>query len=255
MPADVKFMANKRLTIAVALASGNPFVNPAAPTVTEANALKNVSPATRINGYSFGMQASPQTDDRSFADEPSAQNRGFNQFGGDVPLYLPTDYTDTSDLLQQVFTLVKTPGVALWVMTRLGPLNNSVFAAGDFVNVYKVLTDGIQANVEGTNGGVVVVTFLPQGDVYPLVVLAPAAPVAVTVTGYPAAPTIGKPIFGTATYQSRNVTGEVTWSSTDTTKLIHTGHGIFLPLAAGPASIVASYPGATASTPFVTTTA
>ena len=157
---DTKFLVAKHLTIAVGLLSATPFVAPSAPTVTEANALKNISSAVRVNGYTFGLKASAQTPDRSFADDPAAQVRGFNAFGGDMPLYSPTNYADSTDILQQIWTLVKAPGVGLWIMTRLGKINTTAFAAGDFVNVYQVLTDGFENQTAGIIGGVSMITFL-----------------------------------------------------------------------------------------------
>ena len=246
--ADTKFMANKRLTLAVGLVGANPFVTPSAPTVTEMNALKNVSAAARINGYTFGLQASAKTTDRSFADDPAAENRGFNAFGGDVPFYLPTNFADTSDLLQQVFTLVKSQGVGLWVATRLGAVNTAPFAAGDFVNVYKVLTDGFQNEIAGNQGGVSMIVFLPQGEVYPLASVAPATAVPLVLSGFPTAASIGKPLWGVVTYQGVNVTADCSYLSSDTSKLIASGdESVFLAVAAGSATITASFPGATST--------
>lgn len=247
--ADTKFMANKRLTVALGLVSGNPFVNPAAPTILEANALKNVSAATRINGYTFGLQASQKTSDRSFVDDAAAEVRGFNQFGGDAPFYIPTNFADTSDLLQQVFTLVKTQGVALWLVTRLGAVNTGAFVAGDFVNVYKVLTDGFQNEIAGNQGGVSMIVFLPQGEVYPLAQIAPATAVPLVLSGFPTTASIGKPVWGTATYQGVNVTADCTYVASDTNKLVASGdESVFLASVAGSATITASFPGAVSAT-------
>ena len=247
--ADTKFMANKRLTVALGIVSGNPFLNPAAPTVAEMNALKNVSAATRINGYTFGLQASQKTSDRSFADDAAAEVRGFNQFGGDAPFYLPTNFADTSDLLQQTFTLVKTPGVALWLATRLGAVNTTSFAAGDWINVYKVLTDGFQNEIAGNQGGVSMITFLPQGEVYALAQVAPAAPVALVLSNFPTTAAIGKPVWGAVTYQGVNVTADCSYVSSDVTKLVASGdESVFLASVAGSATITVSLPGATSAT-------
>lgn len=248
--ADLKYMANQRLTVALGLVSASPFgSSPSTPTVTQANTLRNVSQAVRFNGLTFGMKASAQNNDRSIADAPSAQTRGFNAFSGDVPFYLPTNYADTSDILQQAFTLVKTPGVGLWVMTRLGPLNNTPFSAADVVNLYQVNTDGSAKDLAGIVGGITVITFLPQGNVFANIILAPATPAAVVVTGGPAASTVVLGYFwAKATYQGHTIAGDAVWTSSDTTKLISLGGGLFQMIAAGAPTYSAAYPGATAST-------
>lgn len=245
---EQKYMPNKRLTIALGLFGGNPFATVGSCTAAELNALKNISAAVPISGFTFGLQASPQESDRTFADEPNAQIRGFNQFGGDVPTLLPRSYTDTSDILQQVWTLLKVPGILLWVATRLGPLNSAAFAVGDLVNLYKVATDGNQKNTEGTTGARTVITFLPQGDVYPNVVVRGVGSTPVQLTGFPTTATVGKPIWGQASLGSRAANDLVNFSSSDTTKLVHDSRGVFMPVAAGTVTITASKVGYTDAT-------
>jgi hypothetical protein len=230
----------------LAVASGVPFANPQAPTVTEMLAIKNVTPAVRINGYSFNVKASAATADRSFTDDPAVEARGFNDFGGSVPFYLPTNFSDTSDILQQTFTLIKTPGVLLYAVVGLQALSTALPIAGDWISVYQVLTDGSQADTSGNIGSITSITFLPQGIVYPLAIVAPAAPVALVMT-IPTTGTVGKVIWPVVTYQGINVTQECTYVSSDTTKLVPNGDGAVLYcLAAGTGlTVTASFPGAT----------
>jgi hypothetical protein len=243
---DTKFLSNQRVTIALALTGANPFANPAAPTVTEMNAIKNVSAATRMNGYSFNMKASATTTDRSFADSASTVARGFLDFGGAIPFYLPTNFADTSDILQQVFTLYKTQGVGLWVAVRLAPLNSGAFVAGDWLSVYQVLTDAGEFDTAGNIGSIANVTFLPQGNVYPNAIVAPATPSALVMT-IPTAGSIGKVIWPVVTYQGINVTQDCTYTSSDTTKIAPNGDGaaLYCVAAGTTTTVTASFPGAT----------
>lgn len=245
---NTKYLANKRLTILIGLVSANPFADPSNPSDVELATLKNISPAVRVNGYAFGMQATPDTDDRSFEDAPGAQGDGFLQFGGDVPVYTPTDYTNTADILQQVWALTKAQGTALWVATRLGPINSGAIAVGDIVSVYKVLTDGSLHNTEGVGGRVRILTFQPNGDIFPnRIVKHATTPVVITQT-VPATAQVGKPFYGKAVAGGRDITRDAVWTSTDPTKVFIAEAGVFVPLAAGTASIQATYAGMTPGT-------
>ncbi len=242
--ADTKYIPNQRTKIGLALVNANPFANPAAPTATELAAIMDVTPATRMNGYSFNMKASKVTTDRSFADSAATETRGFLDFGGSIPFYLPTNFADTSDILQQVFTLYKAPGVGLWVVVRFGALGALPFTAGDFISVYRVLTDAGEFDTSGVLGSVAKVTFLPQGDVYPAAIVAPAAAVALVIT-VPASGSVGKVIWPVVTYQGVNVTQDCTYKSSDTTLLVPNGDGAAAYcLAAGSPTLTASFPGA-----------
>ncbi|MFF2388958.1 hypothetical protein [Agromyces sp. NPDC058104] len=244
---DVKYLTNKRLTVWAALASGNPFVDPSHPTDDEINAMLNISDAVRANGYSFGVQATPSTDDRSLTDDASAQGDGFMNFGGDIPAYTPSDYTNVADILQKVWVLTKAQGTVLWIVTRLGKPNNSLAAPGDVVSVFRVKTDGQQHNTEGAGGRIRMLSVQPDGEVYPNILVADTTPVAVTATG-PATASVGDPFYANALLSGLNITRDAIWTSSDPTKVFSDGGGVFIPLAAGAVTLVASYPGATAAT-------
>lgn len=254
--ADTKYLPNQRTTIALALVGASPFANPAAPTVTEVNAIKNASPATRMSGYTFNMKASAVTTDRSFADSASTDTRGFSDFGGSIPFYLPTNFANTADILQQIFTLYKSPGVGLWVVVRLGQVNSNVFAAGDWISVFQVLTDAGELDTTGNLGSIALVDFLPQGTVYPNAIVAPAAPVALVMT-IPTAGSVGKVIWPVVTYQGVNVTQDCTYTSSDTTKIVPNGDGaaLYCVAAGTTTTITASFPGATSAISAAITTA
>lgn len=253
---DVKFMINKRLKISLGAWSFptlTPFGNTAAPTVAELNAMNEITSAVRVNGYTFNVVPSKVSDDRSFADEAASQVRGFDEFGGDMPIYLPTDYTNLADPLVKAFNLLKSPGVGYYIVTRVGPLATQAWAAGDVINVYKVMTDGYQNHTDGLLGGVSVVAFLPQGEVYPDAIVQAATASPITLVGTQATTLArGLATYFQASYQGRQITNQATWTSSNPAVLYSDGHGIFVtgPAvtgATGTATITCSFPGGTSA--------
>lgn len=247
-------LANKRITFW--LGAANAIANLAAPSVIEINAMLMASAATRWDGFDFGAQESDQVDDRSLDDDAGAVLRGFAQFGGAVPFFMPKK-ADTSSILRQVFNLLKTPRTELVVVERVGFKSTSQpAAAGDIVNVYRILTDGFNPDTEGDGGYAYIVNFLPKGDIYPWVTVPAAAPASIALVG---GATLALTAAGTAvglrgaTYQGFDLTARATWLSSDPTKATVDAHGIIKAVAAGTANITATYPGATASTACVVT--
>lgn len=242
-------LANRRVT--VWLGAANAIANLAAPAITEINAMLMVSAAIRWDGFDFGAQESDQVDDRSLDDDAGAVLRGFAQFGGAIPFFMPKK-TDTSSILRTTFNLVKTPRTELLVVERVGfKSTNQVAAAGDIVNVYRILTDGFNPDTEGDGGYAYIVNFLPKGDIYPWTTVPAAAPASITLVG---GATLALTAAGTAvglrgaTYQGFDLTSRATWVSSAPNIATVDSHGIIQAKAAGSASITATYPGATAST-------
>lgn len=244
-------LSNKRIQIGVGPLSA--VLDPAAPTVTEAEALLHISPAVRWSGLAFGMQASQKLDDRSLDDDAAASLRGFPAFGGGVPVFYPK-VTDTVSILRQAHTLLKTQGTDLIWIERVGFKSTSEeFAAGDNVNTYVVTTDGFNPDTSGNGGYAYILEMLARGIVHPWTIIAPASPVAVSVTG-PATLTVAGGAVGLAkaVYQGNDITKRGQWRSSDESKLI-VQHGVLIPIAAGSASVYCDFPGATESTALAVT--
>lgn len=249
-------LGNRRIKVAIGLLSS--IANKAAPTVTELNALLDVTEAVRWDGFDFGMDASDQIDDRSLADDAAATIRGFAQFGGGMPFFFPK-VTDTGSILRQTFNLLKTQRTALVVVERIGYKDfTGAFAAGDNINVYAVMNDGYTPDTEGDGGYAYTMNLLSQGDVFPWTVAAPAAPVAVAIVG---AATQALSLAGTkvalrgATYQGNNVGPRCQWISSAPNVATVDTHGVIVGISAGTANITASFPGATVSPPVAVTVA
>lgn len=244
-------LSNKRITVGLGLVSQ--VADPSAPTITECLTLLHASPAIRWNGLDFGVQASDKVDDRSLDDDASAQLRGFTQYGGGVPLFWPKA-TDTGSILRQAYNLLKVQGTDLIYVERVGWKSTSEeFAAYDDVNTYVITTDGFKPDTEGDGGYAYLLTMLAKGVAYPYTKIAPAAPTAVTITGTGTVAIGGVKLLN-ATYGGDDITKRATWTSSDST-VVEVHGGILVGLKAGTANVIATFPGATASTALAVTVA
>jgi len=144
--------------------------NPANPTPAEINATVDVTRSVAWDSFGFGTQASNTNSDPSIADKGNVQARGFAQFGGAISLFYPSNYTDTTDgnlITFQAFEEPLTLGyLLLKVDGELTPETNHNAAAGEFWQVYKVISDGWADSVTGENNFKYAITFQPQGDIY-----------------------------------------------------------------------------------------
>jgi hypothetical protein len=250
-------LANKRIQICLAPLSS--FANLDNGYVTDlelqSNTVLKAAPAIRWDGLDFGMQASDQIDDRSLDDDGAAIIRGFAQFGGKMPAFFPKKL-DSSSILRQVFNLVKTQGTELGLIERVGWLDRrAAFAAGQTVNIYKVMTDGFMPDTEGTGRYAYLQNMIPRGSVFPWSIVANGTtPAAVAIAGAGTlALTVGNLALRRATYQGNDITSRATWVSSDPTVAKVDNRGIIEGIKAGTANITASYPGGTASTALAVT--
>lgn len=231
---------NGRVRIAIGTAAS--ILDLAAPTVAEANALLNITEAVRWDGYDFGAQESDQIDDRSVADSGTAQLRGFAQFGGAVPLFYPKRL-DTGSILRQAFNLLKTGRTELILLERVGFKDwNEAFAAGDNVNVYRIMNDGFNPDTEGDGGYAYIVNLLPLGDIYSWTKIAGGTKALVGAATANVA--IGSVTLRGLTVNGENVTARSDWSSTNDT-IASVAKGVIVGRAVGTATITATFPGTT----------
>jgi hypothetical protein len=236
-------------------------VNPAKPTVAEINATSNITTSIAWDNFSFGVSASNQNSDPSMGDVGNTQVRGFAQFGGAISFFYPYDYTDNSNILLTTFNLLDAPRTLGYLIFRVDGLKTTaalpdkakVGVAGDFITVYKVLTDGWTDVNTGENNFKYTITFQPQGDIWVNAQINTAVtvvtPVAIGATNY-ASPTgktplssylTGRQLASVAGFWS-GTPGWLTWQSSDTTKASVDRNGVVRALAAGSVNITATDP-------------
>lgn len=249
-------LSNKRVQLWLGPASGFANLENGWATAAEVNACLKTAPAVRWDGLDFGMSESDQVDDRSLDDDASATIAGFMQFGGAVPFFMPK-VTDLTSILRQVYNLVKVQGTELALVQRIGfEDRRTVAAAGDNVNLYKVMVDGFNPDTEGDGGYAYLQNMIPRGDVAPWSILAGAAPAAVAIVGgLTLSLAVGALGLRGATYIGNNVANRVTWASSNPAVATVDNRGIIEAKSSGTANITASYPGGTTSPPCVVTVA
>lgn len=259
-------MANTKITAdgyAITAWFGLPnfAANPAKPTVAELNAATNITTSIAWENFSFGSQASNQSSDPSLGDVGNTQQRGFAQFGGSVSFFYPFDYTDTSNPLLTTFNLLDNPRTVGYLIFRVdglktttgAPDKNKAAIAGDFISVYKVMTDGWNDVNTGENAFKYTITFQPQGDLWinatvnTTVTL--ATPVAIGTTAYTVG---GKTPLGTyftgrqlalAAGLWNGTPGWFNWSSSNPAVATVDKNGVVRGVAAGgPVNIIATDP-------------
>jgi len=237
--------------------AANAFANPAKPTPTEVNAGLNITDDISWNDFDFGISASNTTNDPSLASKSNVSDRGAMQYGGGLSLYLPADLTDMSNSHAVAHAALKDPRTLGWisiqvdgelsetnVATYTGGLTQTA-AAGDYISLYKVMTAGYAHAITGEEAFRETINFLPQGEAYINAIVATSLTV-VTPTTLSLAVGDAEPL--TATVNSRPFTRGVRWTSSDTTKATVSQNGVVTGVAAGSATITATYAGATATT-------
>ena len=256
--ADVKTYPDKHVALAFVASGG--IANIYAPTPAELNAGVNLSRAVAWDNLEVNPSDSSDIDDASIVDSATAVEAGFDQYGVTLPLFYPKDLTLSGDPYVIAYNTFKAGRVAGYIVRRYKPAVSTLatfsdtFAVADWVEVFKVVADFADQDTEGEDSTKYTVHFLPQGTMSGPVLVKTASPVVVapgtasiTVAG------AGKTKL-TATLSGYDITADVTWTSSDNTKAT-VSNGVVKAVAAGTATITATYASATgAGTSVITVT-
>jgi len=242
-----KIISNKN----VAMFGGLAGVFPAdwtKPTETELSALSPVSEAVRWNSFGVNIQASNQVDSRVLSDGAGAQERGYVQFGGDMQLRqpVPTDTTSSYAVAKGIFGAPNVQTIA--ALRAVTPVGTAVDAGQEFAYVMHTLTDAHSYGRDDEAAIYYQVSLLPQSDLLSNYIV-PDGTTKVALTSSSATVTTPGLIFVKATYFGIDVTKQVVWTTSDATKLELLHPGIFRGVAAGSATISATFAGDAATAP------
>ena len=234
---DVKVPSSGNIRVWWALP--NAFANFAAPTAAEINACLDVSDSVSWNDFDFGLQASNTIDDPAITAIGKVSDRGAAQFGGGVSFYYPGAFGDASNEYANTYDAMDQPRTLGFLVVRVdGDNANSPAAAnGDLVSVYKVMTDAYAEVITGEEAFRYTITFLPQGDLAVRTVVGSGTPVIPATL----AVAVGASEPLTATVGGRVYTNGVKWTTSDATKATVSSAGIVTGVAAGSATITATY--------------
>lgn len=121
--------------------------DPEALTLTELNAGLDASCRIAKNGYALGATASETFADPALCEDVNSTTWGASNFESSIPVF--RYYDDTTQEIDaagdEVYQALKTKGTEVWLVER-ETLKKSTdpWAAGDTVNVYRVLLDNPQ---------------------------------------------------------------------------------------------------------------
>jgi uncharacterized protein YjdB len=247
---DIRLPASGSLRIRWGLP--NAFVNEKSPTVAEANACLDIADAVSWNDYDFGVSSSTINSDPAVTAKGNVQDRGATQYGGSMSFYYPRVRNDVSNIYSIVENVIDVPRTVGYLLISIdGDLStNNVptytggatrnFADGDFAHVFKVMTAGYGESITGEEAFRYTVSFLPQGvaETY-IVIRTAAATVVVTPTTQVLA--VGAVAALSATVQGRRYTRGLRWTSSNAALVQVSQNGIVKRIAAGSATITATY--------------
>lgn len=246
--ADEKVTSNGNVHVWILLEAD--LANYLSPTATEINTDGlNVTDAVAWDGTTWpGNTESNDVDDRSLLDRGNAVSRGFGQFEGTLSFFRPKP-GDTTSIYAQAWALLKTPRVPVYVVTRVLQGTEGVetpVAAGDWVNVYKFITDTVNDDTEGEDSYKFIVTFLPQGELAVQTQVKNAT--AVTLAPLTLALAVGAHGVVRATLGGHRASQVVTWASSNQAVATVSQSGVVTAVSAGTANITATHDAATGAT-------
>ena len=227
--------------------------NPAQPTIAEATAA-TVIPLTRATSFTdtdFGADASNTSTDQSWADASAVTERGAAQFGGTWSFYYPEHYWEKSSEYAAVFEALGEARTEGYIITRVdgtfsGKAATTALAAGQAVNIYKVMTTAYSPQITGETSFRQNITFSARGAIYYNRILGTTNTPTIELAG-PTTLTVGGHGLARTTISGRIMFGAANLTSSDSSVVSVTPNGVLTGVAAGTATITASDPYTTAT--------
>ena len=226
--------------------------NPNKPTVAEVNATLDVSESVSWQDFSFGQQASNTNSDPSITDAGNTQARGYAQFGGSLSFYYPRVYNNTADSNSNTFEAMKVSRTLGYLLLRVDgkitPPGTRIAINGDFWNIYKVISDGINFVVVGEDNYRYNITFQPQGEFYSFAQVTTSGTPAITASlngGATLTTTTKKPVIAYFTGRQLTTLGypsRFNFASSNTAIMTVDANGLARGVAAGSANITVTDP-------------
>ena len=233
---DIKVPASGNIRVWWALE--NAFSNWQAPTQSEINACLDISDSISWNDFGFGLQASNTIDDPAITAIGKVSDRGAAQFGGALSFYYPGAFGDSSNDYSLTYDALDQPRTRGFLVIRIdGEESAATAATGDLVHVFRVMTDGYAESITGEEAFRYTITFLSQGDLAVRTVVGGGS----VVTPSTLTVATGASSALTATVGGRKYTNGVKWTTSNPAKATVSPAGIVTGVAAGSATITATY--------------
>lgn len=231
----------------------NGFANFNWPTVAELNAGQELEGVTDWDNFEIGAQASETSDRVPIKAKAAVARRAAANYGGTASFYYPGVKADMTNLAALVYAVMKKINVDGYLVTSVDgeigesgqPPANMTFANGDYVSVFRVISDEWDDSITGEELFYYTKTFLKNGGLATYTVASTTAPVLVA-TGISPGATVGGKGSVSATVNGRDFTRGVRYSSSAPNIVRVSANGILTRVAAGTASITVTLPNTTA---------
>lgn len=230
------------------------FVNPAVPTESELAAAIDLTTGLVWDGLQIGTTGTNELDDRGVLDKATAKGEGAIQFSATTPFFYPANWDDAGDDYARIRNIFATAagaagGVKGFLVVSI--LQNTRYGVkkpvgGDFVSVYKVISDAFTHDTEGEDSYKFTIEFLPQGFAVVNTMVKGATAGTLTTSAPPTLAAVGAKAAITATLHGKSVTQGTRWSSSDSNIVSVSPNGVVVRQAAGAATITATHTAATA---------
>lgn len=237
--ADSKVTSNGNVTVWWVPAAG--LADYRAPTAEEINAGVDLTDAIAWDTFDLAAAESNDVEDRSLRDVGNATTRGFQQFAASFSMFRDLNPTDTTSPYVQAFETFRTPRQHGYLITRVlqAPSGEpSPAEPGQWISVFRFMSDAVGDDTEGEDSVKLTVEFLPQGQISVYTKVATEDPIVVSGEGNL---DTGDVTALKAHLNGEDVTGWVTWTSSDYDVATVSPNGVVRGGVEGSATITASH--------------
>lgn len=254
--ADERFVGNKNVDIWW-IDEGD-YADADALTAAEINGGLRLTPAVAWDGTTFPAATDSDSDsDLGLWDDANATSRGAMQFDAAMNYFFPKDLTENVTDYGKVYQQFRKLGLRGVLVTRISQLTatgtTTPAAAGQWISVYKAITDGYQTDLEGDDSYKYAISYLPQGLVKVNTQVKNAGKIVLSRLSTAGSVAAGAKVVLKATMGSHYATQVVDWHSDNQAVAAVSQNGVVTAVASGTANITASHPSSLTSDPHAIT--
>lgn len=248
---DVRFEPNKNVDVWFLL--DGTYANANSPTDTEINNGIWLNPGVAFANSTFPTATDSSTEsDPTLEDESTAVSLGSANFDAVLNMNYPKILTETNSDYGKIYNHFRKLGVKGILVTRISQRSASgvptLAAAGQWISVYKSITDGWELDIEGDTSYKYTMSYLPQGLVVVNTQVKNTTPITLTNKSASSSLTVGDHAVVWATLGGHYATQAVEWSSSNPNVATVSPNGVVTAISLGTANITATAPSATGAT-------
>src|SRR5690625_3090167 len=236
---DSKVTSNGNVTVRLVPAAG--LADYRAPTADEINVGVDLNDAIALDTFDLAADEAHVVEDRCPLVFGNAPTRAFQQFAASFSMFRFLTPPETTSPYVQAFETFRTPRQHASLITRVlqAPSGEpSPAEPGQCVSVFRFMSDAVGDDTEGEDSVKLTVEFLPQGQISVYTKVATEDPIVVSGEGNLET---GDVTALKAHLNGEDVTGWVTWTSSDYDVATVSPNGVVRGGVPGSATITASH--------------